>query len=39
MFIVNPQYARFFIVDPAGHELLAAAFGLQLVGYSIIKKS
>ena len=25
MFIVNPQYARFFIDDPVGHELLAAA--------------
>ena len=24
MFVVNPQYARFFIDDPAGHELLAA---------------
>src|ERR1039457_7289452 len=28
MFIVNPQYARFFVDDPAGHEMLAAAFGL-----------
>jgi tight adherence protein B len=24
MFLVNPQYARFFIVDPVGHELMAA---------------
>ncbi len=38
MYTVNPSYARFFIDDPAGHEMLAAAFGLQLVGYWIIKK-
>ena len=38
MFVVNPQYARFFIDDPAGHELLAAGFGLQFVGYLIIRK-
>ena len=38
MFVVNPQYARFFIDDPVGHELLAAALGLQLVGYLIIRK-
>ena len=38
MFVVNPQYARFFIVDPIGHELIAAGLGLQLVGYLIIRK-
>ena len=38
MYMVNPGYARFFVDDPAGHEMLAAAFGLQLVGYLIIKK-
>jgi tight adherence protein B len=38
MFITNPQYARFFIVDPTGHELLAGALGLQLIGYLIIRK-
>jgi len=38
MFVVNPQYARFFIDDPVGHQLLAAALGLQLVGYLIIRK-
>jgi tight adherence protein B len=38
MFVVNPQYARFFIDDPMGHELMAAALGLQLVGYLIIRK-
>lgn len=38
MLIVNPQYARFFIDDPAGHELVAIAAGLQVCGYLIIKK-
>jgi tight adherence protein B len=38
MFVVNPQYARFFVDDPMGHELLAGALGLQLVGYLIIRK-
>jgi tight adherence protein B len=38
MFVVNPKYARFFVDDPVGHELLAAALGLQLVGYLIIRK-
>jgi tight adherence protein B len=38
MFIVNPQYAKFFVVDPVGHQLIAAAVGLQFVGYLIIRK-
>lgn len=38
MFLVNPQYARFFIDDPLGNQLLAAGLGLQLVGYLIIRK-
>jgi tight adherence protein B len=38
MFVVNPEYARFFLDDPAGHKLLALAVGLQLVGYLIIRK-
>lgn len=38
MFIVNPQYARFFVDDPMGHELLAVGIGLQVMGYLIIKK-
>jgi tight adherence protein B len=38
MFVVNPEYARFFLDDPAGHKLLAAGLGLQLVGYLIIRK-
>jgi tight adherence protein B len=38
MFVVNPTYARFFIDDPAGHEMLAGAISLQIVGYMIIKR-
>ncbi len=38
MFVVNPQYARFFVDDPAGREMLAGALGLQTVGYLIIRK-
>jgi tight adherence protein B len=38
MFVMNPSYARFFVVDPVGHQLLAAGLGLQVVGYLIIRK-
>ncbi|MEO8594336.1 MAG: type II secretion system F family protein [Candidatus Solibacter sp.] len=38
MFMVNPQYARFFIDDPVGHQLLAAGLALQVTGYMIIRK-
>ena len=38
MFVVNPQYARFFVDDPVGHQLLAASLGMQLLGYLIIRK-
>jgi tight adherence protein B len=38
MFVANPGYARFFLDDPAGHKLIAAGVGLQVVGYLIIRK-
>ena len=38
MCVVNPQYSRFFIDDPVGHQLLAGTVGLQVLGYLIIKK-
>jgi tight adherence protein B len=38
MFVVNPQYARFFLADPVGHELLAAGIALQVIGYLIIRR-
>ncbi len=38
MFVVNPQYARFFVDDPVGHYLVGGAAGMLVVGYLIIKK-
>lgn len=38
MYFVNRPYARFFIDDPMGHQLLAGSVALQLLGYWIIKK-
>jgi tight adherence protein B len=38
MFVVNPQYARFFLDDPMGHKLLAVGVTLQVIGYLIIRK-
>jgi len=38
MFVVNPQYARFFIDDPMGHQMVAGALALELIGYLIIRK-
>ncbi|HLK67130.1 MAG TPA: type II secretion system F family protein [Bryobacteraceae bacterium] len=38
MWVVNPEYARFFVDDPMGHEMVAGALGLEIVGYMIIKK-
>ncbi len=38
MTAANPQYARFFLDDPLGHQLLGATVGLQIVGYLIIRK-
>lgn len=38
MFVVNPGYARFFVDDPTGHTMVAAALGMQFIGYMIIRK-
>jgi tight adherence protein B len=38
MFMVNPEYARFFVVDPIGHQLVGVAVGLLVLGYLIIRK-
>jgi len=38
MFLVNPQYARFFVDDPIGKRLLAGAAALQLAGYAVIRR-
>jgi tight adherence protein B len=38
MFWVNPDYVKFFFTDDVGQMMLAAAVGLQLLGYAIIRK-
>jgi tight adherence protein B len=38
MFVMNRSYAMFFVDDPVGRKLLAAALSLQLIGFLIIKK-
>ena len=38
LFVVNPEYVRFFISDSTGNIMLAVAVGLQVVGYAIIQK-
>jgi tight adherence protein B len=38
MFVMNRSYAMFFVDDPVGRKLLAAALGLQLIGFLIIRK-
>jgi tight adherence protein B len=38
MFLVNPDYVRFFIRDEVGNYMMGAAIALQLLGYAVIKK-
>jgi tight adherence protein B len=38
MFVVNPDYARFFVDDPMGHQMVAGALTLLGIGYMIIRK-
>ena len=38
MFVVNPDYVRFFFLDETGNIMLGAAVALQLVGYAVIQK-
>jgi tight adherence protein B len=38
MFYVNPDYAKFFFTDDVGNIMLAAAIGLQIIGYLVIKQ-
>jgi tight adherence protein B len=38
MLVVNREYARFFVDDPVGRQLLAGALALQLIGFLIIRK-
>jgi tight adherence protein B len=38
MFFVNREYVTFFFTDETGRRMVAAAVGLQLLGYAIIRK-
>jgi tight adherence protein B len=38
MFYVNPEYIRFFFNDEVGNMMMAAAIGLQVIGYGVISK-
>jgi len=38
MFFVNREYVTFFFTDETGRHTVAAAVGLQLLGYAIIRK-
>jgi tight adherence protein B len=38
MFLVNPEYVRFFVVDEVGQMMAVAGVLLQVLGYLIIKK-
>lgn len=38
MFVVNPEYFRFFALDPAGQLMMGGAVVLQLIGYVIIRQ-
>lgn len=35
---MNPIYARFFIDDPVGHQLVAGSVGLQVIGFLVMRK-
>ena len=38
MFYTNPDYVKFFFLDEVGNYMLAAAIGLQLIGYLVMQK-
>ena len=38
MFLVNPEYIRFFFVDETGNIMAATAVGLVITGYLVINK-
>jgi tight adherence protein B len=38
MFYTNPDYVKFFFLDEVGNYMLAAAIGLQIIGYLIMQK-
>jgi tight adherence protein B len=38
MFYTNPDYVKFFFLDEVGNYMLAAAVGLQIIGYLVMQK-
>ncbi len=38
MFYTNPDYIKFFFLDDVGNIMLAAAIGLQMIGYAVIRQ-
>jgi tight adherence protein B len=38
MFMVNPDYVKFFFEDELGNTLMGSAIGFQILGYLIIRK-
>jgi Flp pilus assembly protein TadB len=38
MFVVNRDYAMFFVNDPMGHIMVAGSLTLLGIGYLIIRK-
>ena len=38
MFMVNPDYVKFFFEDELGNTLMGSAIGFQIIGYLIIRK-
>lgn len=38
MFLVNPDYVKFFFQDDLGNTLMGSAIAFQVIGYLIIKK-
>lgn len=38
LFLVNPSYIRFFVMEEVGNYMALAAVALQLIGYGVIKK-
>jgi tight adherence protein B len=38
LFLTNPDYVKFFVLDETGQLMLAAAVGFQIIGYLVIRK-
>jgi tight adherence protein B len=38
LFVVNPDYVRFFFTDTTGQLMMGGAILLQVIGYAVIRK-